>query len=386
MKGAILYVNAGKGHYIPAKALSDSFNRMGHEVFTEDLFNVIGSPFWEWFCKYDWRFLLHHPMLEGVAHSLTDNRFSYHLIKICGATKNKLRNIQQWYDECKPDFIVSTNFVGGVVLPPVFKILGINIPIFQYAADVFDTPLTGVNKDLYKMYLPSELGCKNAIRKGQPKETVTLCPFPLQYSMSSFKKITKHEARLKLGLEDKFTILFALGGEGIGNPKFLYKMVERGYNWQVVAIGGMSKTTNKAFDKFCSDYPYVNFVRPGFVNNVNEYLTASDVQIGKAGANALMESIFLKRPCLITDLLYAARATRTFFSENKVGWCERNIAKQVGIVEYCYNNIGILEQMKNKYENLPIEFSSDKFRDLIIKDVQIYYLNLEAKKASLENE
>lgn len=373
MRGAMLYVNAGKGHYIPAKALAESFNNAGHNAIVEDLFVVMGTPFWEWFCKYDWRFLLHHPTLEGVAHRCTDTRLSSTLIKMVGQTKGHLSSLEHWYRKFKPDFILSTNFIGGIILPAALKKLGINIPVYQYAADVFDTPVSGVNKDLTKMYLPTELGCRNAIRKGQPEETVSLCPFPLQSYIKNYKPISKDEARKKLGLKDKFTVLFALGGEGIGKPNFLYKMVDQGYNWQIVAIGGMSRSTNEAFDRFCQAYPYIDFHRPGFVSNVNEYLIASDIQIGKAGANALMESIYLHRPCIISDLLYAAHATRLFFAENEVGWCEGKVSKQVSIVESCYNNAAVLGDMAARYSSLPIEFDSDKFMEQIIADTNAFY-------------
>ena len=373
MRGAMLYVNAGKGHYVPAIALAESFNKAGHTAIVEDLFIAMGTPFWEWFCKYDWRFLLHHPHLEGVAHYMTDNRLSTQLIKGQGLTKGHLASLEAWYRKMKPDFVVSTNFLGGIILPAAFRKLGITIPVYQYAADVFDTPRSGINKDITRMYLPTELGVRNAIRKGQPAETVALCPFPLQSYIQEYEPISQQEARKKLGLKDKFTILFALGGEGIGHPDFLYKMVDRGYNWQIVAIGGMSKSTNSAFDKFCREYPYVDFHRPGFVNNVNEYLIASDIQIGKAGANALMESIYLHRPCIISDLLYAARATKDFFAENEVGWCEGRVSKQVSIVESYFNNSSLLNDMAERYAKLPVEFSSDRFRDQIIKDTEDFY-------------
>lgn len=373
MKGAMLYVNAGKGHYIPAVALAESFNNAGHKAVVADLMEVMGAPFWEWFCKYDWRFLLHHPHIEGVAHGVTDNRLSAKLIEGQGLSKSHLSNLDHWMKKHKPDFILSTNFLGGTILPAAMKKLGYDIPVYQYAADVFDTPRSGVNKNLTKMYLPTELGCRNAIRKGQPADTVSLCPFPLQTYIKNWKPISQQEARQKLGLKDKFTILFALGGEGIGHPNFLYKMAERGYNWQIVAIGGMSKSTNEAFDKFCKAYPYVDFHRPGFVSNVNEYLIAADMQIGKAGANALMESIYLHRPCIITDVLYAARATRDFFAENEVGWCEGRVSKQVSIAESYFNNPAMLEDMSKRYANLPLEFDSDKFMNQIIRDTEEYY-------------
>ena len=231
MKGAMLYVNAGKGHYTPAVALAESFNNAGHDAIVEDLFTVVGAPFWEWFCKYDWRFLLHHPHLEGLSHRITDNRLSFYLIRWQGLSKKHLSNLYDWYIKHKPDFIVSTNFIGGIILPSALKKLGINIPVFQYAADVFDTPLSGINNDLTKMYLPTEIGCKNAIRKGQNKETVSICPFPLQSYIKNSPHITQQEARKKLGLKNKFTVLFALGGEGIEGNKSLDIQLETENVW-----------------------------------------------------------------------------------------------------------------------------------------------------------
>ena len=110
-----------------------------------------------------------------------------------------------------------------------------------------------------------------------------------------------------------------------------------------------------------------------FVNNVNEYLIASNIQIGKAGANALMESIYLHRPCIVSDLLYAARATKDFFSENKVGWCEGKVSKQVDIVEACFKEPDFLEKVETHYSNLPLEFGADKFAKQIKKDTVEYY-------------
>ena len=58
MKGAFVYVDAGKGHYVPAVALSDAMKAMGDEAIVEDLFVIFKSP------KYYWRYLLHHTKLE----------------------------------------------------------------------------------------------------------------------------------------------------------------------------------------------------------------------------------------------------------------------------------------------------------------------------------
>ena len=52
MKGAFLYVDAGKGHYVPAVALRDAMNDMGEEAVVEDLFIIFKAPLVRWVSKH----------------------------------------------------------------------------------------------------------------------------------------------------------------------------------------------------------------------------------------------------------------------------------------------------------------------------------------------
>lgn len=373
MKGAMLYVNAGKGHYIPAKALHDSMIKAGHECVLDDLFVAFGTRFWEVFCKYDWRFLLHHPHIEPLLHAMTDTRFNYHLIKMHGTKKARLKSFSFWLDTYKPDFIVSTNFLGGIFIPAALKELGVDIPVYQYAADVFDSPLTGINPALTKIYVPSKVGYENIIKRGQPEETVELCPFPLQQNFEDYFRLTKADARDKLKLENKFTILINLGGEGIGNTELLNELVARKYDVQVVAIGGLSKTTQHAFRMFRKKNPGFTFVYRGFVSNVQEYISACDVQIGKAGANAVMESMYLRRPFIVTQVLYAFKASKDFFERHMVGWCENNVDKQADIIGSLYLNPETTNIIDKRFNTVPMEFGASKFRDQILRETEKYY-------------
>lgn len=369
MKGAMLYVNAGKGHYVPAKALGDSFIRAGHEAIVEDLFVTFNTPFWEFFCKYDWRFLLHHPRLEPIVHSLSDTRLSSALIKMQALFPNHLKAFKAWYENNKPDFIISTNFIGGIILPSAVRKLGLDVPVYQYCADVFDTPRSGVSPRLDRMYLPTELGIENAIRKGQPENTLSICPFPLREQFETYTYTSKEDVRKKLGLpENKFTILCSLGGEGIGSTHLLYGLAKAGVDCQVVVIGGQSKTTTGEFEHFAADHPDFPLFLRGFVDNVQEYLAACDMQVGKAGANAVMEAIYMKRPFIVTEVLYAFRASIEFLNRHEIGWCENDTAKQVEIIQHYISDESFRQKVSDSFDNLPIQFGSEKFRDLLIED------------------
>lgn len=372
MKGAFIYVDAGKGHYVPAKALAESFECIGINAVVEDLFVAYRSPFWRWFCKNYWRHCLRHPRLEKVLHRLSDIRLNYYNILKEVSLFGRLDHFKAWCDREKPDFIVSTNFLGGIILPKALEKIGLDIPVFQYVADVFDTPIVGVNDAIYKFYVPSDLGVRYALRRGQRKESVARCPFPIQSKFKEYVFQGKKKARASLNLKDKFTILISLGGEGIGDNRMLYRLAERKLDVQVVIIGGKHGATNRRFEAFKRDYPDFDLVCPGFVSNVYEYLDASDIQVGKAGANALMEAMYLQRPCLISEVLFMARKVKEFFNEHKVGWCEDNLDKKVDIIERCYRDESLLEEISKNFENLPLEFSADRLRDQILEDYGLF--------------
>jgi processive 1,2-diacylglycerol beta-glucosyltransferase len=373
MRAALLYVNAGKGHYMPAKALADSLRRKGHDASVEDMFVVIGSRFWEWYCKYEWRFFLHHPGIERVVHRLADNKANAFLIRFLAVHTKLRKTFLAWYEQTRPDFIVCTNFLGGNVITPLVQHLGLGIPVFLYAADAFNNPTAGYNKKIDMFYIPTSLGRKLLLEKGQPADRVKVCPFPLQSKIAMQKPLSRTEARKRLGLADKFTVLLNFGGEGIGDTDFLEEVARRNLDWQIVAVGKLSRITSHKFAHFIERHPGFSLETPGFVDNIGEYICACDIQAGKAGANALMESLALGRPFLVSDLLYAARDTRTFLTTNNVGWVENNVRKQVDIVETYCNTPEEQEQMEHRFQFLELRFDSDAFSEMLLSDTRAFF-------------
>ena len=379
MKGAFLYVDAGKGHYIPAVALSDAFKAMGHQAVVEDLFLVFRLPFFKWICKYYWRYLLHHPKLEKKVNAISNNRMSHDSLRALSHDKKGIKHFKKWFFKERPDFIVSTNFMGATLLPAVLKEIGVNCPVYDYAADLFDQVKAGVDSDLTLCYIPTEIGVKHTIEMGQDPSTVKLCPFPLSKKFEVAEKLSKEDARKKLGLKDKFTVLWNLGGEGIGNPKLLYGLVKRNLDIQVVVIGGRSKSTEAEFNLFKKMNPSFDLEMRGFVNNAQEYIMACDMQMGKAGANSLMESLYLHRPFLVSEVLYMGRSTQLFFDSYPVGWCEDDNEKKLDIIEKVASDPEELERIEKEMQKLPVDFSAPHFAEMLIKDT------LEYRKTHSEN-
>lgn len=372
MKGAFLYVDAGKGHYVPAVALSDAMKNMGDESVVEDLFIIFKAPFIRWVSKHYWRYLLRHPKLEKKVDRLSNIRTAHGLLESLKNDPRGFSNFKKWYYKEKPDFIVSTNFMGATLLPALIEKMGVKCPVYDYVADLFDQVKCGINGKITKVYVPTELGVEHTVAMGQPRATVELSPFPLSRKFETMEKVDKSEARRRLGLKDKFTILYNLGGEGIGSPELLNSFKRRGIDAQVVVIGGRSRTTEVEFSLFKKLNSDFDLEMRGFVDNVPLYIMACDMQMGKAGANSLMESLYLKRPFLVSEVLYMARSTPLFFRDHYCGWCEDDNEKKADIIERYYRDEEERKRIEEGMESLPIEFSATKLVEMMKRDTEEY--------------
>ena len=123
------------------------------------------------------------------------------------------------------------------------------------------------------------------------------------------------------------------------------------------------------FKKLNSDF---DLEMRGFVDNVPLYIMACDMQMGKAGANSLMESLYLKRPFLVSEVLYMARSTPLFFRDHYCGWCEDDNEKKADIIERYYRDEEERKRIEEGMESLPIEFSATKLVEMMKRDTEEY--------------
>lgn len=370
MKGAFIYVDAGKGHYVPAKALYDIFIEKGHEATLENMFLMIGSEKWNKKVKNSWRHQLHYPKVERIENTILDGSPSFYLIRfLAKMAKKNQRIFKEWYEKERPDFIFCTNYLAAPVMTTMLRKNNIKVPLFVVGTDVFDNQKVGVSNLIDIQYMPSDLGVKNYIKHGFDPSVVKYSPFPLKAGMEKYSNYSKTQAREELKMEvDIPTLLLNLGGEGIGNTKFLKALVKKKKNWQVIVLGNMSCDTQRKFDKFRKNNPDFLLITPGFVNNIGLYIKACDLQLGKTGGNAFLESLYLKRPFFISELLYSSRSYLEFMKEYKVGWGANGISEQIRIIDEYVNDESKKIEMEKVMDSLPLSFDTNFFVDMIIED------------------
>lgn len=368
-----VYVDGGKGHYIPAKAVAEQLKSMGHNVDMIDFFALLNLRPVGRINKFIWRKLLERPDFENRFSSRNDQdtreiRLASSIIQ--ATRKRRFRKIIRQY---RPDMIFTTHPYPGYMLSDLSARLTPHIPVTYYATDVFCVPMSAVNNHLESMYVSTEEGCDSAIKNGQMADKVKLCPFPLQASCKNSRRMTKAEARTKLGLKQGlFTLQINFGGEGVGSFALLDGLRSISSPMQIIIIGGLTEKTEERLNRIKESLPdHIEVHIPGFVSNVNDYVLASDIVAGRSGINTLVECFYLHRPFLITELVYTVMASAEYVEKYGVGWnMNHDLDSQLSLIANYAKNPLSLDFIDHNFDMIPIEYDAAKLARMIVEDAR----------------
>lgn len=131
-------------------------------------------------------------------------------------------------------------------------------------------------------------------------------------------------ARHDLGLDpDAFTVLFSMGGEGLGSIhsylKALYHDVHGG---QVMVLTGKNAALK---DQIAQRYPekpgHMRIIPMGFLPSLGAAMAATDLLVGKCGTSFALESIGLRKPLIVTQLgAYNEKYNKDYIEQKGYGW------------------------------------------------------------------
>ena len=372
MRGLCVYVDGGKGHYVPAKAVQEELQAMGSDTVLEEFFDYLDIRWMGRINKSFWRTMLRMPALERHISKFNDSDSNGMEWAIRFADKHCTRMLQANLEEFRPDFVFATHPYASTVLSEMFDYLGIDIPVYYFATDVFSAPVAAVCDKLRRFYISTEEGVEVVRSMGQARNTIELAPFPLQRSVADVRKLDKKGTRKKLGLDaDLFTLQINLGGEGLGSLYLLESLIKKNIPMQIVILGGMDKNMSKKINGIIdkSRNTDVRVYCKGFVNNVDEYLAASDIIAGRAGINTIVEAMYAHRPFLITELVYTVIPSADYVEKYKVGWnCTGKRKESVEIVLDYTEHPEKLAELDANFNSIPIEFSARHLAEKVASD------------------
>lgn len=292
----IIYSRYGGGHRAPAEALTEGFKKWhkNYEVQMVDFADLIGGMVDLFFRKSFFFSISHAPIIHRTmaAVSNSDNILDY-FTRL--STPFVFRRFSKQIKKFNPDLIVTT-------FPAANRMLGKFKKDHKFKLLTVVTDLLTVHKywiapetDKYLVAMPE---MKTALQAhGVSEEKIETTGYPVR--LDFFKKRNKTSLRKSLSLKpNKFTVLYLVGAVSEDFALKLSKKLDQEKNFQTIVVCGKNKSLQKKIKKLSKN----NLVL-GFVKNISDYIYASDVAIGKAGTNFIMESATLDKPIIITNYI-----------------------------------------------------------------------------------
>lgn len=368
----ILTVDIGGGHKAPAQAIKKQFdilNLKNIEVEVVDIGEAIHTKFLYALYKYFWiKVALKYPPFLKAFYGTADNAFLVRSIDylfgliLIPRFKNYLIN-------ANPDIIVSTYFTFTHYLEILKDEKSIHAVMVSLNPEPFESHAIWVSKKLHYSFVFSEQAKKQMILKGVPEKKIIVFHYPIQSKFEK-KQESVSAVRLKLNMNpDMLTILFNFGAEGVGPTKhFVKALLEAGCAIQLILICGRNKELKRWMENLKQRYSgNAKFVITGFVDNMEDYIYASDLIVGKAGPNSIFEALVVGRPVVITSYMENERSTMRWVTQNKIGWLIRSISNFILFVKELEKSQAVLKKYRQNIKNLNIKSGSAEIRNFLIE-------------------
>ena len=322
-KVLILTVTAGFGHNSVARSINNRLLNATDEEYQVEVIEVLkeyGKPFYYWINKegYSLSMALIPWFYEmGFFYSkmnVEENKTSgahHHAALSCIAKLLKKVN------EYKPDVIYCSHFIPAIALSDARLLYKVPAKVIMSELDYYNTPFFEAALNVDYFTLPHEDLVEENIKNGFRKEQLLVTGIPIGEKFE--KKVGKKTARRKLKIEtDMLTILVMFGGgEWSGITKLFKELVKNmDEKVQIIIINGRNEESYNEIAKL--EVPEnIKVVNVGFVDNIQDYMAASDIAVTKAGGLSVTEMIATELPLIISEKVYGQENENMHFLISK---------------------------------------------------------------------
>jgi UDP-N-acetylglucosamine:LPS N-acetylglucosamine transferase len=360
-------IAAGGGHVAGAHAMSEAIERYypgRFELRVSDYMKDLGVARLDRFHKDSWRRALRYPILARIGQRVID---AFPRVTIA-VERRILRDFARAAaDDLKKDpplLVVSNHGLITTGLAEARYRHGLQVPVLTFATEPFNISAYWGEPRADRVIAASEDGWRRLRRFGVPAERMTIIGRPVRQAFLNAP--AKIEARERLGLADRFTCLVSFGGEGVGrNPRGLIRaLLDSDVPLQVVAITGRNEGLKKELKALGTNGLRVE----GFVENLAEYLAASDVFVGKAGPSSVYEALAVGRPVLASGYAGLNELGVVRFVEGRgLGRHVRTNAALVREVRRYAGDPALLEEISRRCRGLDLASSTERFAHHIVR-------------------
>jgi UDP-N-acetylglucosamine:LPS N-acetylglucosamine transferase len=317
----ILTAPTGTGHISLAEALRDQLE----QDFAITILHLLPG-----FVGYVYRFIGRHAIrLWSMAFHLSDSparaQASHQLFVplISHSLKRALEEIQ-------PDLVITTHPLLSHAAKRVLEKRSPNTPFAMLFSDPYSVHSTWfTEKNATATLAPTRETYAHALAAGFNPNRLHLVGWPVRGQFYRTGGLSRAEMLTRLNLDpDRFTIFLQGGGDGGANFwRTAEHLLATRLEVQVILAAGTNKALLKRFKGVKNLY-----VLP-FTKEIAPYMAAADVVMGKAGPNALFESVVLGKPFIATTYFPGQeKGNLEFIERYGLGWVTLKLEQQSELI------------------------------------------------------
>ena len=301
----LLSASSGAGHVRASQALEKAFAARGDcAVEHIDAIQHVSKLFQRAYDKAYISMVRRAPELMGVLYERTDQPWQHSRRRLALDRLNTAPMIRL-LKRVQPDLCVATHFLPAEIIAWLIAKRKLHAHNAIVVTD-YDVHAMWLCRTVDRYYVAIDEAAEYLARIGVPSEKLRVSGIPIDPLFA--KPIDRAETRRALNLDPTATvILVSAGGYGIGPVEQLVNdLLALQRPWQIIAIAGKAEKVCKRLEeisrsagKLPSGAP--RLVPAGFTTEMDKYMAAADLLVGKAGGLTTSEALARALPMALIE-------------------------------------------------------------------------------------
>lgn len=287
----ILSASVGNGHVSAAEALKKAFEIKGlaADVRHEDVLKFTNPLFRRLYSRAYIDLVNHMPEVLGWMYDKLDEPWKNEKRRLFFDKLNS-RPLVKMIREYDPDWIVCTHFLPSEIISDLKGSGKMSTPQAIVVTD-FDMHAMWLARNYEHYFVALEETRYHLETLGCTAEKTTVSGIPIDPKFGEVKP--RAEMRAKYGLDQEMpTILLSLGGFGVGRIETLLDGLRAiTPPVQILAICGKNEELKAKLEREPANENGARVVPIGYTRDMDEYMSASDLIVGKPGGLTTCEAL-----------------------------------------------------------------------------------------------
>jgi processive 1,2-diacylglycerol beta-glucosyltransferase len=296
----LLSATSGAGHVRAAQALEKAFAARGDCIVEHiDALQHVSKIFQRIYNKSYISMVQRVPELMGVLYDRTDQPW-HHPRRRLALDRLNTQPMIRLLKRIQPDLCVATHFLPAEIMAWLIAKRKLRARNAIVVTD-YDVHAMWLCRTVDRYYVAMEEAAEYLARIGVPREVLRITGIPIDPLFA--KPLERSAARKHLGLAAEATVvLVAAGGYGIGPVEQLVRdLLALQRPWQIVAIAGKSEKIRKRLEELAKAAGKLQdgsakLCPMGFTTEMDQYMAAADLLVGKAGGLTTSEALACSLP------------------------------------------------------------------------------------------